>query len=271
MDRKDNFSKKSSAQSNDLIRAAYSITLNEKKLLLKAMSKIDSFNPLPSDGCITVEIAVSECKGLYSKDNIWRELSKAASLLQSRTVTLFPSSHVREEVSWVDTSTYYEKKSLIKIKFSHTISRKLTGLIENFTQVELLDVAKLKSIHSVRLLELLKQVESKKKQGWLKISVDEFRLVMGLEEKYPTFGPLYTRVIGPSIDELNKNSNWSITLEKIKKGRAVDMLLFEFTSKTQGKLDLDKKTEKVVIKTNTKQETRKKITEAIMNIHDTNW
>jgi len=275
MDRQDDFNKNHSIQSNDLIRAAYSVTLGEKKLLLKAISKIDSFNPIPKDGCIVVDIKVSECIGLFNKGNIWREMSKAASLLQSRTVTLFPTSDTREEISWVDTSTYYEKKSLIRIKFGHTVSKKLTGIIEKYTQVELLDVGQLKSVHSVRLLELLKQVETSQKQGWLKISVEEFRVVMGLDGKYPTFGPLYTRVIEPALTELNKNSNWNITLEKVKKGKAIHMLLFTFTKKLQKVFDLKetkKSTAENSVKQNlTKQQSRKNITAAIMDIHDTSW
>lgn len=278
MDRMDNHNKENSIQSNDLIRAAYSVTLSEKKLLLKAISKIDSFNPIKKDGCIVVDIQVSECTDLFNKANIWREMTRAAATLQSRTVTLFPTKDKRQEISWVDTCTYVEKKSLINIKFSQTVSTKLTGLLEQYTQIPLLDVAQLKSIHSVRLFELLKLVENDVGRGWLNISCDEFREVMGLANKYSSFGPLNNRVIVPSLKELNGNSKWDITLEKVKKGKAVHMLKFKFQLKAQVELDLKEKTEPVVKKkvkpaklSDNPQSRRQKVTASIMDIHDTNW
>ena len=157
LDRLDSFSKSHSTQSNDLIRSAYSMTLNEKKLLLKAMSKIDSFNPISKDGCIIVELTIDECRDMFNEHNIWRELSSATGALQNRTVTLYPEKDVKEEVSWVDLSRYFEKESKVQIKFGSTISKKLTDITEKFTQIELLDVARFKSVHSIRLYELLKQ------------------------------------------------------------------------------------------------------------------
>jgi plasmid replication initiation protein len=152
------------------------------------------------------------------------------------------------------------------------VSKKLTGIIENFTQVELLDVAQLKSVHSVRLLELLKQVETKQGRGLLKISVEEFKIIMGLDGKYKSFGPLNTRVIEPAVAELNKTTNWTITLERIKKGRAVHQLYFTFAqSGLRKKIEEAKLIHDNPANPQTKSAKRTAVTEAIMDIHDTDW
>jgi plasmid replication initiation protein len=269
LDRLDSFSKSHSTQSNDLIRSAYSMTLNEKKLLLKAMSKIDSFNPISKDGCIIVELTIDECRDMFNEHNIWRELSNATGALQNRTVTLYPEKDVKEEVSWVDLSRYFEKESKVQIKFGSTISKKLTDITEKFTQIELLDVARFKSVHSIRLYELLKQVENKKKKsGWLKITLSEFRLVMGLEGKYKVFSTLNIRVIEPAIKELNRTTLWSITVERIKKGKSVHMLHFEFKAPCVEPIKIKTANQ---IEPNDKKGNRAAITASIMDIHDTNW
>ena len=84
------------------------------------------------------------------------------------------------------------------------------------------------------------------------------------------FSYLNQRVLTPSVKELNQKSDWYITLNTIKKGRAVYMLHFEFSPKAQQKLFDDVKQVKPG-KIDNSRERRAKVTAAIMDIGDTNW
>lgn len=256
-------------QDNELIRSAYTMTLIEKRLLLHAISKINS-HVLPKKGQnIRVEITAKQWEKLYNTPQPWRDLKNASRKLMNRQVTINPTSSKTIIMNWIDSTEY--NSDMVKITFGNNVSQYLTGILNKFTQIDLLDVAKFDSVYTVRLYELLRQVERKKSNGgWLKITVDEFRAVYDLGSKYQRFSYLNQRVLTPSVNELNIKSDWDITLKTIKKGRSVDMLHFEFVTKAQQELftggDLPKAT-----KVSMKSEKRAQITAAIMNIDDTSW
>jgi len=256
-------------QDNELIRSAYTMTLVEKRLLLHAISKIDS-HTLPRDGQnIYVEITAKQWKNLYNTPQPWRDLKNASRKLMNRQVTINPTATNTLVMNWIDSTEY--TSDVVKISFGNKVSQYLTGMLSKFTQIDLLDVAKFDSVYTVRLYELLRQVEQKEvSDNWLKITVDEFRAVFDLGNKYDRFSYLNQRVLTPSVKELNIKSDWDITLKTIKKGRAVHMLYFEFSPKAQGELFAEVVQEKSD-KVNKSRESRAKITAAIMDIGDTNW
>jgi plasmid replication initiation protein len=256
-------------QDNELIRSAYTMTLIEKRLLLHAISKIDS-HVLPKNGQnISVEITAKQWEKIYNTPQPWRDLKNASKKLMNRQVTINPTASKTVVMNWIDNTEY--TSDAVKICFGGRISKYLTGMLSKFTQIDLLDVAKFDSVYTVRLYELLSQVEKKAvSDNWLKITVEEFRAVFDLGNKYDRFSYLNQRVLTPSVKELNQKSDWDITLNTIKKGRAVYMLHFEFTPKAQQELFDDVKQVKAK-KNDDSRERRAKVTAAIMDIGDTSW
>lgn len=260
---------KLAVQDNDLIRSAYTMTLVEKRLLLHAISKIDS-HTLPKHGQnINVEITAKQWQKLYNTSQPWRDLKNASRKLMNRQVTINPTANNTLVMNWIDSTEY--TSDAVNISFGNKVSKYLTGMLSKFTQIDLLDVAKFDSVYTVRLYELLSQVEKKPvSDNWLKITVEEFRAVFDLGDKYDRFSYLNQRVLTPSVKELNIKSDWDITLKTIKKGRAVHMLHFEFSQKAQGVL-FDEVKQIKPKKTLDSRERRSKITAAIMDINDTDW
>lgn len=256
-------------QDNELIRSAYTMTLIEKRLLLHAISKIDS-HTLPKSGQnIQVVITAKQWEKLYKTAQPWRDLKNSSRKLMNRQVTVYPTSKKTVVMNWIDSTEY--TSDAVKINFGYETSKYLTGMLNKFTQIDLLDVAKFDSVYTVRLYELLRQVEKKQvSDNWLRITVDEFRTVFDLGNKYDRFSYLNQRVLTPSVKELNLKSDWDITLDTIKKGRAVHMLQFEFVTKAQRELFDEVKQEKPK-KENDSRQRRAKVTAAIMDIEDTNW
>ncbi|MFT2099752.1 replication initiation protein [Marinomonas sp. 2405UD66-6] len=267
--RLDNEQSNVAVQDNELVRSAYTMTLVEKRLLLHAISKIDS-HKLPKEGQnINVEITAKQWEALYNTPQPWRDLKNASRKLMNRQVTINPTSKKTLVMNWVD-STEYSSDS-VKISFGNKVSHYLTGMLSKFTQIDLLDVAKFDSAYTVRLYELLRQVERKHlPENWLRISVEEFRIIFDLGNKYDRFSYLNQRVLTPSVRELNKKSDWEITLTTEKKGRAVHMLCFAFSPKpqSQGELFIEEDGVKKRIGGRT---SRDDIAAALMNLEDTNW
>ncbi|MCV5421297.1 replication initiation protein, partial [Escherichia coli] len=76
-----------------------------------------------------------------------------------------------------------------------------------------------------RIYELLQQFRS---TGERIIALNDFRSMLGIENKYKQFRDLNKILIKPCITELNKKSDLVVTVETIKKGRTVAALHFRF-------------------------------------------
>lgn len=231
--RRDNMTGQTVVQDNALVRSAYTMTLLEKRLLMLAISKVDACTAPARLQPIEVVVTRDEWAELYSDSNPWRDLNAAADRLMGRVVIIHPTEKrgVRKKLNWTDSCEYHD--SHVVIRFGYSLSLELAGMIDEFTQADLLDVAKLDSFYAVRLLELLKQYES---TGLLVITVDEFRLVMGAENKYPQFYQFNQRVIKPAVASIQlKMPEMRVSVEYIKKkhSRAVTSLRFTFKRSEQ--------------------------------------
>lgn len=231
--REDNMKGQVVVQDNALVRSAYQMTLLEKRLLMLAISKVDACTAPARFQPIQVTVTRDEWAALYSDSNPWRDLNAAADRLMGRVVIIHPTEKrgVRKKLNWTDSCEYHDNH--VVIRFGYSLSLELAGMLDEFTQADLLDVAKLDSFYSVRLFELLRQYET---TGLLAITVDEFRAVMGVEDKYPRFAQLNQRVIKPAVASIQrKMPEMKMSVEYIKKkhSRAVTSLKFRFKRSEQ--------------------------------------
>ncbi|WP_157723415.1 replication initiation protein, partial [Salmonella enterica] len=102
-----------------------------------------------------------------------------------------------------------------------------------FTRVVVKNVSSLSSTYSIRIYELLQQFRS---TGDRTISLDDFRSILELEDKYSDFKILNRDLIKPAIAELNEKSDLAVTVETVKKGRTVVALRFRFKEDKQIKM-----------------------------------
>ncbi|WP_146672543.1 replication initiation protein, partial [Escherichia coli] len=93
----------------------------------------------------------------------------------------------------------------------------------------------LSSSYSIRIYELLQQFRS---TGERIIALNDFRSMLGIENKYKQFRDLNKILIKPCVDELNKKSDLAVTVETIKKGRTVVALHFRFKEDKQIKMTI---------------------------------
>jgi plasmid replication initiation protein len=220
-----NLRKYAVTQTNDLIEARYSLALNEKRLLLLAISKI---NPdVYSGGDLEVQIDVDDWNQLYPSSNAYRELKKCADNLISKHIVFHESSSIRTKVNWVESINYDDDQSLIKLRFTKIIQTCLSGMLENFTQYQILSISKLNNIYAIRLYELLSQF--KKSTKYRVINLEDLRFALDCLDKYPTTRKFKERVIKPAIKDINKLTDLkilNIDSIDIKKGRVITAFKF---------------------------------------------
>lgn len=220
-------------KSNHLVEASYSLSLQEQRLLLACLAKIDP----RKDPQKTMIITASEFSQMMGIDmsHAHRELYKAADKIYNQSITI-DNSEQAEEFRWVQHKIKSHKgEGKITITWSDPVLKYISQLKARFTTYKLHHITQLQSPYSIRLYELLMQFNSTKERV---INVDDFRNILKLEEKYAQFKILNRDVIKPAVKELNQRSDLVITYETIKQGRNVVALAFEFKQNAQLKLDL---------------------------------
>jgi len=116
-------------------------------------------------------------------------------------------------------------KRTVSIGVNEDYSYILNNLANNFTRFELLEFNEISGEYPKLLYRHLKQW---KVPGLWEVRIDEFRRLFDVPEWY-RMSELDKWVLKPSIKELQKIKDFeNLKVTKIKKGRAVDKLVFEF-------------------------------------------
>ena len=224
-------SNKNVTKSNDLVQAAYKLTLNEQRLMLAAIAQIDPRKPMPRPITITAS-DFAEQYGIPIKQ-AYEALKEATSALYERDIKTF-DGRFKSRFRWVDQVDYLDGRGETKLYFTIKVQPYLAHLNKSFTTYELKRIADLSSTHSIRLFELLQQFKS---TGFYTVSVAGFRELLELGPSYERYSNLKLKVIDPAIAELKEKSGLLIELKTEKKGRSIERLIFKFRDDDQMKLN----------------------------------
>jgi plasmid replication initiation protein len=216
-------------KANALIEASYNLTLNEQRIILACAAKLDGRKPMPRDAVFV--LSVEEFIDLFGSDpkNAYAEMEEAATKLYERDIRRIEGT-TRKRLRWVYMAEYKKGEGKVRLGFSPEIAPYLTMLHKRFTSYKLEDVASLRSAYAIRLFEMLVQFSE---TGLFVISVVDFKLRLGLDEKYDRFSNLKARVIDPAVKDLVTKTSLDIAWQGIKKGKTVERLEFRFSEKQQ--------------------------------------
>lgn len=212
---------------NDLIRSAQGLNLGEKRLLMLAVSKLDS-KAKPSVQAATVKITVAEMVQEFdlNPDKAYQEATKAAQGIMKRQIRLKPHHADTELIQWVGKAAYSKGEGWILIEFYYGLFPHLFDLKGYFASYKLSRASAFRSVYSWRLFELLMQFKS---TGLYQVSLDEFRHAMEVPKAYQSdFSWLRMRVIEPAVKEIQEKDGLVVSWEPIKAGRKVKALQFTF-------------------------------------------
>ncbi|EFC1623626.1 replication initiation protein [Proteus mirabilis] len=224
-------------KSNALVEASYKLTLQEQRLLLMCIGRL---NPRADVLEKNFQITARDFYQAFPDiglSNAERRLQEAIDRLGERWI-LINWKNKKEEIRWIQRKArYFEGEGKIEITFSDSIMPYLTQLQEQFTQITIKNISALKRTYSIRIYELLMQFKS---IGDRIIDINDFRSMLGVEEKYRDFPILNRAVIKPAIKELNEKSDLAVTVDTVKQGRKVVALHFRFTEDKQIKMAIGK-------------------------------
>lgn len=209
-------------QSNRLVEASQSMTLNEKRLVILAASMLDSRKQMEQGN--SIKIAAADYARLFglTGGSAYQTVAKAAKMLFNRTIRSIESTGINagneRNVRWVWMCDYLKSESSVVLGFSPGIAPYLSLLNENFTQYRLSSVRRLSTLYAIRIYEIACQY---KKLARRRIELSDFREMMDVGEKYSEYKNLRKRVIDPSLDEINRHTDLEVTFNPIFQGRKV--------------------------------------------------
>ena len=205
-------------QSNKLIEASYTLTLQEKRLVLLAASLMDSKKEPPVDGI--VKVSADSFASVFGVEirHAYGILAEAVERLWSREIKRYERGKEVEAMRWIYKKEYLAGEGCVEIGFSPTILPHLTLLNREFTGYTLKHISKLNSFYAFRLYELTAQ---HKKFGQRDFELSRLRELLQLDNKYPNVKDLRKYVLDPCISEINQHTDLNLFLEPQRKGRSI--------------------------------------------------
>lgn len=227
--------------SNALTTAAQGLSLAEKRVMMYAVAKLDTFQPDGGTPAGTVKLIAHDYAEQFGIDTntAYEQLREAGKGIFNRYIRFFEEGRKGPEevmIRWVSSARYSPGMGTVTLRFTQEIAPHLLRLKAQFTTYKLAQASALRSVYSWRLLELLSQYA---RTGWRQIELDEFHHAMETPAGYrANFKDCRQRVVEPAVKELIEKDGWIIDWQPIKAGRKVAALRFEFRRDPQGRLDL---------------------------------
>jgi plasmid replication initiation protein len=232
--------------SNALVRAGHGLSLSEKRLIMMSVATLDSRKLLKPGEVPITRIRATDYAEQFQidPDTAYDQLRAAEKSLYNRSITFFEASHRRKgkpldltmvRMRWVGQVKYHKTEGWVELHWWPPLLPHLCGLKNQFTSYQLAQASGLRSMHSWRLLELIERFTG---TGWAQYSIEDFAVAMDATVKQRgDFAKIRTKIIEPSVRELNEKDGWAIEWEPVKAGRKVVALRFKFKKDPQGRLN----------------------------------
>ncbi|MGM8063380.1 replication initiation protein [Vogesella indigofera] len=227
--------------SNALTTAAQRLSLAEKRVMMFAVGKLDTFRRNGGTETGMVKLVAHEYAELFgvNADTAYNQLQACAESIITKQVWWYEEARrgpKKVQINWLSKAQYYAGEGTVSLWFTSHIAPHLLELKSQFTTYQLAQASALRSVYSWRLLELLSQYAS---TGWRQIELDKFHHAMETSvTARGNFKDCRMRVIEPAVRELREKDGWLINWTPIKTGRKVTALRFEFKRDPQGQLIL---------------------------------
>ena len=224
-------------KSNELIRASYTLSLVEQRIILMSIVTARDINDITPD--TLCRIKVSDYAELYevSPQTAYEALKDAAEVMFNRRVTIQIYDDVLKKrvplaVRWLSGMNYLQQEGIVTVRFSKELIEHITEVYENFTRYKIENIANLSSQYSIRLYELLISWLSAGKTPVFEIQ--DFRGQLGIEpDEYERIQHFKERVLDYALEQINENTDITASYAQHKAGRTITG--FSFTIKAKKK------------------------------------
>lgn len=230
-------------KSNDLIENyIFNATEHELQILQYAVSRL---NTLEDNKNVVSTLYIQDIANTFkTKSNrAYEHYKNALFRLMKREYSYYDNNNKRHTENLVIRVTEdLSDDSYLVFKFNDYISKRLSNLQKLFTSYDLKYIAMFKSRYAFMLYEFFKMKisQSENKIYHQKISVEDFKNNLNIQDKYKSNSHLKLYVLDVAKNNINKHSDLNLSYTEIKTSRKITHIKFTVKYKTK-KLSEEKK------------------------------
>lgn len=230
-------------QGNALVKSAQTMDLNEKRLIMLAMSRIR----WRDEEFLVQDIPITEL-ARWIGGNPYQEGRKAADGLLHRVVDILEDGGGQTKFQWTTLSSYIpahkhkDGVACVRIRFNEELAPFLLQLRDHYNQIPLAHMLPMTSYNSQRLYEILWHDSHAGAKTFLSYTIDQLKVFIGLRdkdgkwEKYKSWKD-FKKVLAKAVEDFNAYGNLKISsyTGKSQLKRAYSHVLFRLERVDQRK------------------------------------
>ena len=213
-------------QHNNLVQAKYSMTLQQKRVMIWLVSRIKPTDEDFKEHILSVKELIEVCQ--LSGESAYKQLKDITFSLIEKGIRIIditnPKEDIETQISWLSSAKY--RYGRVTLTFSPELKPYLLLLKEKFTAVNMIDMMQFKSVHAIRIYELLKQYEN---IGERILDIEEIKECCGVKDKLRKYADFEKYLLLIAQREINEKSDIHIEFERIKPFRKIEGIKFIIT------------------------------------------
>ena len=226
---------------NALMNASYNLEVTEQRLILLAIINArETHQGITSDSKLEIHANDYASQFHVTKEAAYKALKTAVNNLFERQFSFKEETKkgigvVRSR--WVSRIKYIDDSAILEITFAPDVVPLITRLEKHFTSYQIQQVTQLTGKYAIRLYELLIAWREVGKVPQIELS--EFRAKLGVEDdEYKAMNHFKSRVLEPSIKQINQHTDITVNYEQHKRGRTITGFSFKFKQKQKPKFEV---------------------------------
>lgn len=216
-------------QRNDLIHGQQSLSLVQKRIFALAIQQIKR----DDDDLKSYTIEIEDLVSAGTSRNIFTRIEEEAENLMRKILLKkedIEGSKFPKTTRWsmVSKAVHNPGEGTLNIRIDPEIRDMLISLRDqgNFTAVPVAEILACRSSYGQRIYELLYS-EHWKANHW-KVSIEELRFSLGVENKYKNFSDFRRYVLNKAQKDIKKHTNMKFTWESESNGKGRKVTHVEF-------------------------------------------
>ena len=220
---------------NDLARAAWSLNIQQTRLVYMAMAKLKpEIDVKEGQPPITpIRIHASDWKAIFPDEtNPYQRLRDAANGMMKESWRVDHEDGTYTRYAWMARIKYAKGEGYVELLFNHDTALRLHGIFAgDFNSHLYLETARLTSTYHVALYRFL---SSWRDTGWAYIELSQLRALLDAEDVRPRFADFNRRILQPALKAINSNTALRVTkVEFVRRGRKIHALKFKIGANKQ--------------------------------------
>ena len=218
---------------NKVTECFKSMSVDEKRLLIMASPIARNIDATEQDAIlIRADEFARECG--IKVNSAYKQIADASRKLIDRSFSYTNEKGKKVHSNWVIDATYEDAGINVRFTGIVLVMLKILDKQNPYTKYKKEIVLKLKKDYSIDFYHLAKKYQQ---QVNFELSLDDMFQEFGLPDSYRDISNLKKRVLKNSIDEINSNTDVTLTYTPIKKGRSIVGYRFTVKEKRQPKIE----------------------------------